>query len=117
MGEEVITRSAEETIRWGREFATRLNAPMLVLLTDDHPATHVLTIASEFFVVGSVDKGRELLAEAERLHPAWLDGIEATRQIRRSATSQGKARFRPPVCHTGQCLSNRRFIFTDRMPR
>jgi tRNA threonylcarbamoyladenosine biosynthesis protein TsaE len=35
VGEEVITRSAEETIRWGREFATRLKAPMLVLLTGE----------------------------------------------------------------------------------
>ncbi len=35
MGEEVITRSAEETIRWGRKFATRLKAPMLVLLTGE----------------------------------------------------------------------------------
>ena len=35
MGEEVITRSAEETIRWGREFATRLKAPLLVLLTGE----------------------------------------------------------------------------------
>jgi tRNA threonylcarbamoyladenosine biosynthesis protein TsaE len=35
VGEEVITQSAEETIRWGREFATRLKAPMLVLLTGE----------------------------------------------------------------------------------
>jgi len=35
VGEEVITRSAEETIRWGREFATRLKAPLLVLLTGE----------------------------------------------------------------------------------
>jgi tRNA threonylcarbamoyladenosine biosynthesis protein TsaE len=35
VGEEVITRSAEETIRWGREFAKRLKAPMLVLLTGE----------------------------------------------------------------------------------
>jgi len=33
--EEIITHSAEETIRWGREFAKRLRAPMLVLLTGD----------------------------------------------------------------------------------
>jgi tRNA threonylcarbamoyladenosine biosynthesis protein TsaE len=30
--EEVITHSAEETTRWGREFAARLHAPLLVLL-------------------------------------------------------------------------------------
>ena len=35
MSEEVITRSAEETIRWGREFAGRLAAPLLVLLTGE----------------------------------------------------------------------------------
>ena len=35
MGEEVITRSAEETIRWGREFAKQLKAPVLVSLSGD----------------------------------------------------------------------------------
>lgn len=35
MSEEVITNSAEETIRWGREFAARLKAPVLVLLSGD----------------------------------------------------------------------------------
>lgn len=35
MGEEVITRSAEETIAWGRGFAARLKAPLLVLLTGE----------------------------------------------------------------------------------
>lgn len=35
MAEEVITHSAEETIKWGREFSKRLKAPMLVLLTGD----------------------------------------------------------------------------------
>ena len=29
----VVTRSAEETIAWGREFARGLQAPLLVLLT------------------------------------------------------------------------------------
>jgi len=33
--EEIITHSAEETIQWGREFAKRLKAPVLVLLTGD----------------------------------------------------------------------------------
>jgi tRNA threonylcarbamoyladenosine biosynthesis protein TsaE len=33
--EEIITRSAEETIEWGRAFAKRLKAPVLVLLTGD----------------------------------------------------------------------------------
>ena len=35
MAEEIITRSAEETIRWGREFATRLKPPLLILLTGE----------------------------------------------------------------------------------
>ena len=35
MSEEVITHSAEETTQWGREFAKRLQAPVLVLLTGD----------------------------------------------------------------------------------
>ena len=35
MSEEVITNSAEETTLWGREFATRLRPPVLVLLTGD----------------------------------------------------------------------------------
>lgn len=35
MTEEIITRSAEETTRWGREFAKRLNPPILVLLSGD----------------------------------------------------------------------------------
>ncbi len=35
MGEEIITRSAEETVRWGREFAGRLKAPVLLLLTGE----------------------------------------------------------------------------------
>jgi tRNA threonylcarbamoyladenosine biosynthesis protein TsaE len=33
--EEIITHSAEETIKWGREFANKLKAPVLVLLTGD----------------------------------------------------------------------------------
>jgi len=33
--EEIITHSAEETTRWGREFAGRLNPPILVLLSGD----------------------------------------------------------------------------------
>ena len=35
LSEQIITHSAEETIRWGREFAKRLKAPVLVLLTGD----------------------------------------------------------------------------------
>ncbi len=35
MGEEIITHSAEETTRWGREFAERLKPPVLVLLTGE----------------------------------------------------------------------------------
>ena len=35
MAEEIITRSSEETINWGRELARRLTAPVLVLLTGD----------------------------------------------------------------------------------
>jgi tRNA threonylcarbamoyladenosine biosynthesis protein TsaE len=33
--EEIITHSAEETTRWGREFAKRIKAPVLVLLTGE----------------------------------------------------------------------------------
>ena len=35
MTEEIITHSAEETIHWGRQFAQRLQPPVLVLLTGD----------------------------------------------------------------------------------
>ncbi len=35
MGEVVITQSAEETTAWGREFAKRLHAPILVLLSGE----------------------------------------------------------------------------------
>jgi tRNA threonylcarbamoyladenosine biosynthesis protein TsaE len=35
VSEEVITHSAEETTSWGREFASRLRSPVLVLLTGD----------------------------------------------------------------------------------
>jgi len=33
--EEIITHSSEETTNWGREFAKRLTAPVLVLLTGE----------------------------------------------------------------------------------
>ena len=35
MAEEIITHSAEETANWGRQFAKRLSAPVLVLLTGE----------------------------------------------------------------------------------
>ena len=35
MVEEVITRSAEETVAWGRTFAETLQAPVLVLLSGE----------------------------------------------------------------------------------
>lgn len=35
MPEEVLTHSAEETTAWGREFARKLEAPMLVLLSGE----------------------------------------------------------------------------------
>lgn len=35
MAEQIVTRSSEETTAWGREFAKRLTAPVLVLLTGD----------------------------------------------------------------------------------
>ncbi|HXE34123.1 MAG TPA: tRNA (adenosine(37)-N6)-threonylcarbamoyltransferase complex ATPase subunit type 1 TsaE [Verrucomicrobiae bacterium] len=35
MAEEIVTQSSEETTAWGREFANKLNAPVLVLLTGD----------------------------------------------------------------------------------
>jgi DNA-binding NarL/FixJ family response regulator len=66
-----------------------------VLLADDHQGMLALTadaLAGEYLVVGSVGDGRDLLAEAERLHPdvivlditmPRLDGIEAARQLLR----------------------------------
>src|SRR5262249_49943786 len=35
VAEEVITHSSEETSAWGREFAKRLKAPVLILLSGD----------------------------------------------------------------------------------
>jgi tRNA threonylcarbamoyladenosine biosynthesis protein TsaE len=35
VSEEIVTNSAEETTRWGREFAARLKPPVLVLLSGD----------------------------------------------------------------------------------
>jgi tRNA threonylcarbamoyladenosine biosynthesis protein TsaE len=35
VGEEILTNSAEETIRWGREFGAGLKAPLLLLLTGE----------------------------------------------------------------------------------
>ena len=35
MSEEIITHSAEETTRWGREFAKKLKPPVLVLLSGE----------------------------------------------------------------------------------
>jgi tRNA threonylcarbamoyladenosine biosynthesis protein TsaE len=35
LAEEVITHSAEETTSWGRQFAARLKAPIVVLLSGD----------------------------------------------------------------------------------
>lgn len=35
MAEEIVTHSAEETTAWGREFAARLKAPVLVLLSGE----------------------------------------------------------------------------------
>ena len=35
MAEEFITHSAEETTAWGREFASRLKPPVLILLSGD----------------------------------------------------------------------------------
>ena len=70
-----------------------------VLLADDHLAMRALTadvLGGECFIVGAVGDGRELLTEAERLHPdvivlditmPRLDGIEAARQLRRAHRS------------------------------
>jgi len=35
VGEEIVTYSAEETTTWGREFAKKLKAPVLVLLSGE----------------------------------------------------------------------------------
>ncbi len=70
-----------------------------MLLADDHLAMRALTadaLGGECSVVGAVGDGRELLAEAERLHPdvivlditmPRLDGIEAARQLWRAHRS------------------------------
>jgi tRNA threonylcarbamoyladenosine biosynthesis protein TsaE len=35
VSEETVTHSAEETIAWGREFAAKLKAPLMILLSGD----------------------------------------------------------------------------------
>jgi len=35
VAEELLTHSAEETIAWGREFAARVKAPVMILLSGD----------------------------------------------------------------------------------
>jgi tRNA threonylcarbamoyladenosine biosynthesis protein TsaE len=35
VADAILTNSAEETIRWGREFGARLKAPLLLLLTGE----------------------------------------------------------------------------------
>lgn len=35
MPEQIVTNSAEETIAWGREFAKKLKAPLVIFLTGD----------------------------------------------------------------------------------
>jgi len=35
VAEEIVTHSAEETIAWGREFARRLQPPLMILLSGD----------------------------------------------------------------------------------
>ena len=35
MPEEIVTHSAEETMQWGRELASRLKAPVMILLSGD----------------------------------------------------------------------------------
>jgi len=35
VAEEILTHSAEETIAWGREFAKRVHAPLMILLSGD----------------------------------------------------------------------------------
>jgi len=35
VSEEIVTHSAEETIAWGREFASRVKAPLMILLSGD----------------------------------------------------------------------------------
>jgi tRNA threonylcarbamoyladenosine biosynthesis protein TsaE len=35
VAEEILTHSAEETIAWGREFAKRLQAPLMICLSGD----------------------------------------------------------------------------------
>jgi DNA-binding NarL/FixJ family response regulator len=68
-----------------------------VLLADDHAVVRDglrLMLAKDFEVVGAVEDGRTLVKEAERLAPdvvlvdismPMLNGIEATRQLRRAS--------------------------------
>jgi DNA-binding NarL/FixJ family response regulator len=87
--------SAAIGFSWVPTTFSSLDAPKLarVLLADDHPAMLALTaaaLAGKFSVIASVADGRELLGEAERLHPdiivlditmPRLDGIRAAHQL------------------------------------
>ena len=94
-------REAAARPAWTRNGGTRIR----VLIVDDHAILrqalrHLLETQSEIEVVGDASSGREAVAEAEKLLPdvvlmdmimPGLNGLEATRQIRKRAE---KAKFR-----------------------
>ena len=53
----VVTRSAEETIAWGREFARGLQAPLLVLLTGDLGSGKTTLTKGIVAGLGAADEG------------------------------------------------------------
>jgi DNA-binding NarL/FixJ family response regulator len=79
--------------------AGRIGQPIRILLVDDHAVIRqalrmLLESQPELEVVGDVENGREAVQAVERLNPdvvlmdvvmPGLNGLEATRQIRRSA--------------------------------
>jgi tRNA threonylcarbamoyladenosine biosynthesis protein TsaE len=56
VAEEIITHSAEETTAWGREFAKRLKAPVLVLLTGDLGTGKTTLTKGLVFGLGAADE-------------------------------------------------------------
>lgn len=97
--------------------------PARVLLVDDNPAileTAAKILTSQFDVVGAVDDGRSAIEACERLSPdvvvmdvsmPVLDGLEATRILRRTdpsikvvfLTVDGSAELQQAALQAGAC--------------